>query len=271
MEEPVMSGNQRNKNPHIILLYNRWEGVLIIQFISQRVPFSNQTGLQMCQWPIAIQLYSVHSPTSNCFFPRRRTTRSRVPFCFRANISSLITSFKLGIDRASNTNLRIKYESKEEIKSWNKRDNVWINYKARDRMRCASVFTLIKGNKKMIINTLRVNSTITRGECRCILTCLCSKNWNSKRCWHWYSRSISCEESGWFYKPVMSTSSPCTGGNLSGCVSTDDGIYTTDGHWIIKKILSSLDSKGEDSLSNLDLNSKNVTSAETWKWSSGGQ
>ena len=42
-------------------------------------------------------------------------------------------------------------------------------------MRYASVFTLIKGNKKMIINTLRVNSGITRGEFRCIFTSLIPK------------------------------------------------------------------------------------------------
>jgi len=41
------------------------------------IPFGNQMDLQTSQWPIKIQLHSVHPPTSSYFFLGGRTTNLR--------------------------------------------------------------------------------------------------------------------------------------------------------------------------------------------------
>jgi len=60
-------------------------------------------------------------------------------------------------------------------------------------------------------------------------------------------------------------------GNVPRSILTDDGVCTTGESWIRKNILSSSDSKEEDSLSNPDLDLKNMTSTKTRKRSSKGQ
>ena len=116
MEGPMMSGSERNKNPHRCQLCNWLEGILIIYFIHMRIPFGNQTGFQMSQWPIRIQLHSVHQLTSNCLL-YRRVIKSQVSFCSGANIFSLMASFYPRINKTVDTDLGTKYESTKEIKA----------------------------------------------------------------------------------------------------------------------------------------------------------
>jgi len=59
---------------------------------------------------------SYRHPTGNYLLPGGRIAISQFLLCFRANISSFMSSFQPGIDRTSDTNLRIEYEFKKEIK-----------------------------------------------------------------------------------------------------------------------------------------------------------
>jgi len=86
-----------------------------------RITFGKQTSLQSILGPLGFSfiVYTHQHPT---VLPGGRTSRSQVPFCFRANISSFMTFFQPEIDRAFDIDLRTNYESKEEIKAWKERD-----------------------------------------------------------------------------------------------------------------------------------------------------
>ena len=154
MKRLVISGGQRENNSHRCQLCNWWEGVVIIHAILIRITFGNEPRTH---WDLASQ--STPTDIQLVFFSGGRTTRCRFYSVLRLAFLPSWHLSNLGY-RGLLTDLGTKYESIKEINAWKERQ-MWIRYKAKNKMRCASAFTLTK-SKKVIIRD-GVSSNITKG------------------------------------------------------------------------------------------------------------
>jgi len=142
-----MSCNQRDKYSNGNHLGCRWELVLIVNTINLSI-LQLLLYLQASQGRIRTQLYVIHPSRTNCLLSWRE--RNKVShFILLYSHHFLPYGISIGIDNASNTDLKAEYEPTKKKKTI--RCQMRIRDKIRQNMRCTSVFALTKSNQKVNI------------------------------------------------------------------------------------------------------------------------